>query len=305
MPIIVVAPGIDTSIPTGVQFSATFELTGPDGSRAVFNDQNDRDFVGMLRNVTGLDSPEVRENAEDLVQMDGGVHGDFFYGRRPIVLEGLILNPASIDERNRRQTRLMRASNAMRGDATLSWTLDYGHRQYVKVRRQQPLRINGAWQKDFQLALVAADPRIYNSQLRALTVAAGGVAGSTGFDSPLESPFLSQPATVGSLTLENDGSTDTPPYFIIYGPVTNPTITNTTTGDSIVINYQLAVGDYMAIDTLNRTVILNNNQSRYGAVDFNATTWFWLRPGENTIEFAPTAYQTGAALRAEWRDAWL
>ena len=47
-----VAPGVDTSIPTGPQVSAKYTLTGPDGTRAVFNDQNDRDYIGMVREIT-------------------------------------------------------------------------------------------------------------------------------------------------------------------------------------------------------------------------------------------------------------
>lgn len=88
---------------------------------ATFNDPLDPDFVGMLEEVTGLDGAEIRESAEDLVQADGGVHGDFYYGRRPIVISGRSYGHTTVAQRNARLDKLKRAANAMRSDATLAW----------------------------------------------------------------------------------------------------------------------------------------------------------------------------------------
>lgn len=153
-----------------IEISVKYTLTGPDGTVVVFNDTSDPNYIGMLTDVTGLDSPDVRESADDLVQMDGGIHGDFWYSRRPITLTGLILNPASATDRNNKSNRLSQATNAMRGDAILTWTPTGGTLQQIAVRRQQPLRITGAWQKQFLISLVAADPRIYSDALHTSTV---------------------------------------------------------------------------------------------------------------------------------------
>jgi hypothetical protein len=308
MPPILVPVGYsdDTSIPTGPQIDATYVLVGPDGTRAVFNDQTDRDYVGMLKEVTGLDSAEVRESAEDLVQQDGGVHGDFFYGRRPMTFTGIILNPATVDQRNRRMTKLMRASNAMRVDATLSWTLDGGYQQFVRVRRQQPLRITGAWQKEFQLAVVASDPRIYGLEMFSETVGADAVVSAAGRDYPHDFPVVYGGGAIsGQLILENRGNTSTPPVLTVYGPGTNPTITNATTGEAIVLTYELADDEFLTIDTLHRTVTLNNTASRYSAVDFLNTEWWHMAPGLNDIRLGFATSSAGASLNVQWRDAWL
>lgn len=289
---------------TGPQISAPFVLTGPDGTRVAFNNAADPDYIGMLRDVTGLDSPDVRESADDLVQMDGGIHGDFFYGRRPVTLTGLLLNPASADERNQRMTSLMRASNAMRADAILSWTLEGGEAQFLSVRRQQPLRITGAWQKEFQLAVVAADPRIYSTALHQEDVVPGA-DGLGGFSSPLTSPLTSSAPVSGQVMVDNQGSAQSPALLVINGPCTNPRVINFTTGEELVLTYTLGEAEFLVIDMLNRTVLLNNSASRYGAVDFNATSWWWLEPGENDIRFAPSSYSLGCTLEIHFRDAWL
>lgn len=293
------------SLPTGPQYSAIYILTGPDNTRAVFNDQTDPDFVGVLTEITGLDSPDVRENADDLVQMDGGIHGDFFYGRRPVVLSGIVLNPLSADERNVRMTKLMQASNAMRDDAILSWTLENNNQQFLSVRRQQPLRITGNWQKEFQCSLVAADPRIYSTTLNQVTTAASAVSSNVGrqYDKEYDTDYGGT-AVAGGLVISNDGNGMTYPILTVSGPGTNPQILNATTGESINVIYTLGSGEYLTIDTLNRTVLLNDASSRYGSVDFVTTEWWGLVPGLNDIRQGWTS-QSGASLTVQWRNAWL
>lgn len=107
--------------PYSSQTAAHYRLVGPSGAVATFNDEFDPSYVGMLTEVTGLDSAEVREAATDLVEADGGSHGNFYFGRRPIVLNGRVFGHGSHRERALRLDRARRASLAMRDDAVLSW----------------------------------------------------------------------------------------------------------------------------------------------------------------------------------------
>jgi virginiamycin B lyase len=148
-------------MPLGVEYGTRYELIGPSGDVAVFNDSTSGNFVGMLSpESSGLDSPEVRESAQDATEADGGVHGDFYYGRRPVVLQGTILATSATD-RNTKVERLLRASDAMRGDATLKWKpVGATEEVELKLRRQQPVRITKGFVKDFFVPLVAADAYI-------------------------------------------------------------------------------------------------------------------------------------------------
>lgn len=286
--ITVASGGVDTSIPTGPEIGAPFVLTGPDGTRAAFNDITDRDYVGMLSDVTGLDAPDIRESADDLVQMDGGIHGNFYYGRRPITLSGMLLNPVSIDDRNRRMTKIMRAARGLRADATLQWTLSGGQEQFVKVRLQQGPRFEGAWQKTFLVGLVAADPRIY----------------STIFQTQLID------AVTGTATVTNNGNAPTWPYLVIHGSATNPIAANNSTGEIISLTTVLDANNTITLDTLNRTAILDNpstdfHDSIYSAVVFADTDWWAIQPGDNIIGLEGTSFGSGASLTVQWRDAWM
>lgn len=290
------------------QFDATYVLTGPDGARAVFNDQTDPDYVGVLTDISGFDSPDVRESADDLIQQDGGIHGSFYYGRRPLTMSGIMLNPASTDARNQRWTKLSRASNAMREDAVLTWTLAGGEQQFLAVRRQQPLRATGGWQKEFQLSLVAADPRIYSQAQHTNNVNLSGAGGSGGFAFNMGFDLGFGLAVVsGQMLLTNAGNFPTYPVFVITGPVVNPTIQNFTTGATLYLTYSLAAGEQLVVDTLNHTVLLGGTASRYSAVDFPRSSADWLPfvPGVNDVRLAVDSFSAGANLAATWRDAWL
>lgn len=286
------------------EFGIKYTLTGPDGTSAVFNDQADPNYVGVLTEITGFDSPDVRESADDLVQMDGGIHGDFFYGRRPITMTGLILNPSGLTDRADRAMLVSRASDAMRGDASLVFTPPGGVQSIIWVRRQQPLRITGGWQKQFQLQLVAADPRVYSYALNTAVVMASASSGDVGraYDKQYDIDY-GPAAPSGQVLITNGGSTLTYPVLTITGPATNPQITNMTTGQRISLAYTLVAGEQLVIDTLNRTVKLGGVANRYGAIDFLNTSWWGLVPGVNDLRIA--SFATGASLRVDWRDAWL
>ncbi len=269
----------DITIVVGVETGVTRILTGPDGTRAVFNDPADRDFVGYIEVVSGFDSPEVRESADLLVEGDGGVHGNFYFGRRPWTIEGLVWPDPDQATVNARIDRIDRASRALRANSTLTWSASGGMDVQLTGRLQQPLRITDRRPKRFQVAMVAADPRIYSQIRHSQSVA----------------------ANPGTLTLTNNGDAGTPPLITLRGDWVNPVITNQSTGESIALTITTVAGDVLVIDTLAKTVLLNAT-NRYSAVNFTTTNWWELAPGKNNIAVTPTS-GTGS-YEVAWRDAW-
>jgi hypothetical protein len=98
---------------------ALYTLVAPDGSRCVFNDQTDPDFCGINASATGLDSPDVMVATDTLVGADGGYNGNFYYGNRPITLNGMVYGFPDIPTRNLMLAKIMGASNAMQSDGAL------------------------------------------------------------------------------------------------------------------------------------------------------------------------------------------
>ena len=221
------------------EFGATFYLSGPVvdmfAQEASFNNPGDPRYVGMLSSLSGLDSPEVRENGEDLVEFDGGVSGPNYYGRRPIVLEGLIYGHSSKEQRSEKIALLRRASNLMRQEGQLIWlpSVENAELVYINVKRQMPLRIEGGWNKTFQLPLIASDPHIYSyNSYNAFT-----------------------PTPSELLDMENKGDATAWPVYTILGPMTGPiSIVNNAEPAPIMLDTDLDFGEALIVDTLKKTV---------------------------------------------------
>lgn len=277
--------------PTAGQSSAIYTLTSPRGNSAVFNDEASPDFVGSLAGddaVSGLDSPEVRQTLHDLVEADGSISSQVFHGPRPFTLQGFIKAP-SISVRNDRETKLRQVVNeCMRADGTLTWTPDGGLSQRLNVRKNQPIRVRGGFVKEFLIAMVAADPRIYGSTLNTLT--------DTG--TPL------------TLAVVNDGNGDSPPVLIrVTGPVTNPLVRRVQGSNDDALKFAglvIAGGAFIDINMLNKTAVDNLGASVYSFVDFPANAdWWELLPGSNTVTVEGTGQTAASALRVDWRSVWL
>ena len=251
-------------------------------ARAVLNDQTDPDYVGVVKEMTGLDSPEVRESAEDLVQADGGAHGLFWYGRRPITATIQVANVTGPADRDAKIDKLIRATNAMRSDAILWWqnnpttsTLP----MQTWVRRQQPLRMTGAWVKEVQIALVSQYAPLFGATSRASGTVASG------------SPVV----------LENQGSYPSYPVIRVNGPSTNPQVAVTGAGTLKTTGLTIASGAYVDFDMLNHTAVRNDGTSMNRYIDFtNITAWPSLASGNNTFTLTG-----GGSMVVFWRDAWV
>jgi hypothetical protein len=283
---------------TGIRYELTSALhSKPSGEpvRAVFNDPSDVDYVGTLHSITGLDSPEVRENAANLVEADGGLHNRFFYGRRPITMEGQI-HAATATERNERLTRLREVSDAMYTDVVLKWQATGGPEVFTSLRRQQPLRISGNWVKDYFAAFVAADPRIYSTAVKAYSL--------------VRKSGIVVPGT--ATPVENEGTAYTPATMQITGPTSAGDLTDVvvqgyeTVGDIVTLNgLTMSTGEIINIDTYNKTVIDTSAGSLYSKVNYVATDWDYIAPGEGEAWWEGTGVTAGANVTLSFRDAWL
>lgn len=299
--------------PIGVEHGLKYVITGPDGTRAVLNDDTDPDYVGYLNSrdgggVTGLERAGVRENADLLPEADGGVHGTFLRDRLSFTLQGTVppdYSPVAVPYDNwvGRQARLLRATDALAGDAILTWTPSGAVPVQVAFRAQQATRITGARPKSFMVAGVSAESAAYSQALNVASVVPSGAAGG-GFTSPVTSPLGSSATAAGALAVVNAGSVPTWPELTIIGPCSNPSVT--LNGQGLYFAYSLSAGESLVIDTnpRRRTVKLNGAANRYSAIDWSRSTWFALAPGSNTLQLGFTSYSSPAALECRWRDAW-
>jgi hypothetical protein len=97
--------------------------------------------------------------------------------------------------------------------------------------------------------------------------------------------------TIPSVTVFNNGTQTAWPTFTIYGPATNPVITDVLTWQTMPFNINLAAADILVVDTRNKNVVLHDGTvvplPKFGTPvtdilvgsNFQDTTYPALRPG--------------------------
>jgi hypothetical protein len=265
--------------------------------------------TGLL--VQGLDagSPAVREVTEQRTGSDGELDTTALTGARAVSLDLLaIQSPAAFEDEiaaylrpdtrpylyvvddewaqeRRLRLRYVQVSNARTSDmpATI---------RHVQAQWKAP---DGIWED------ATGDTTV--------TILAD-ISDGAGLAWPITFPISwDATAAAGSQIITNAGSL--PAYFTarLYGPCTGPALVNVTTGEEIVFTSDLVlgVGDYVEIDTREHTALAESvpDASRLNYLDFAASTWWRLAPGDQEIRFAPASESAGAQVVIIYRPAWL
>lgn len=255
--------------------------------------------------VTSLDPgmPAVRSSVQDAPSRYGTVDTSRYFGARAVTAA------FSSDEAGRRA--LMN---------TLSELADPSQRFYLVVTI--PEWGTGQWRMllrpdQFSMPLTYTDDDIQAGwqapygvwetlNLSSRTIWPGGV--STGG----KSYPLSYPRDYGTGTAPGTGVVTigqhlaTPPVIRIYGPVTAPSITNSTTGTTLAFqgSFTIAAGQYVAIDSGAGTVLANDdpNASRLQFIDWTQSNLWWLQSGVNQIQFSGTGLSAVTQTVLTWRE---
>lgn len=291
----------------GHELSVPYELTTPDGGRAVFQDSTDPDFVGYLREISGLESADTRTSVEDRPGEDGSNFGDFLHGPRIVTFDGFIQTGLTAEERNVKISKLTRATRAMRSDGTLRWTESGRDETMISFRRQQRPVISNRLPKNFLVALIAKDPRIVGTTEQTLVIPITGSAQGSGFSFPFSFPLAFQAGSTpaGQNFVLNEGDGPARVRLKVEGPIVNPVIRNETTGQELRLIYTLGAAEYLLLDSSDHSILLDGTSTRYGALDFEDSEWWDLDPGSNDIRLFSTSYSNPAALTVYWRSTWL
>lgn len=134
------------------------------------------------------------------------------------------------------------------------------------------------------------------------TAVAPGLTFDTGFPASFPSFVSSAAALLNEGTLNAHWTAD------LYGPFTGPALINRTTGEGLYLpGLSVGAGDYLHLDSLNRTVTLNGSDgaTRYGYLDFVNSTWWTLAPGLTMVEFSPASSASPASAAITWYDTFL
>jgi hypothetical protein len=293
--------------------SLAYELIAPDGARAVVGNSDaaraDPDYIGPLdpeNGITGLlDCAGVRESSTDLVEADGASHGSFWLSRRSGTVQGLLYpNVLDSDVVAAAESKLKRATRALRGDGYLRWTPpNASSARQLRFRVQDGPHVTGRRPKAFQVTLVSTDLYALASTEASIVITAGAAAGETGIANPITNPISTSLTATGQEFVVNQGDAPTWPRFRIDGPITNPQVLNNTTGQLLALAYTLGAGEYLDIYPERGRILLGGTADRYSELDFANSTWWQLQPRSNDVRLLASSFSSPAALTVYFRHA--
>jgi hypothetical protein len=160
----------------------------------------------------------------------------------------------------------------------------------------------------FQLICKVKDPTIYGYPSKTASTQGTNpttLGGTAVFSVALPIIFGASTVTVSN-TANNAGTIPVyPSSIIVNGPINTPTVTNTTTGEYITINQNLSsISDVLTIsyDKDSLSITLNGNSVLSSVV--TGSTYFKLRPGNNTITLSGSTISSGAYCVVNYLDGW-
>jgi hypothetical protein len=262
----------------------------------------------QVTSVEGLEAlPDLRVQDSDRGYQDGMITGRDFFGGRTITITMLTLGNSSGSAQYNHNLLQAALQPQQTGTTPLQFQLSAaGGLQFVNARVRRGMTIVDP---DYTYGLIksqysfyCADPRYYDNTTQTATMAISSPLGrSYNRTYPLTFGGGSQTSTA---LINNAGTTSTYPTITVGGPVTNPIIGSLTTGQSLSFNYTMSTSDVIAIDLLNKTILLNGSPARN--LLLGSSQWFAAAPGNNSFYFNGSGTTAGTTYATvQWNNAYI
>lgn len=229
-----------------------------------------------ISTIEGFEYPSVRGVIEDISGEKSSLFITSKFGRRPLSVIGF-KKPQTYQER-------IDMLGVFRQDGNLrlmEFTSQDGRLLQSEVLVEKILYPYDQVKKPFLIEMVAPDWRFYNQT-----------------ETVISSTDMNQ-------NIENDGNEKTCPVFRIYGPFTSVQISNLSTGEEFSITQSVNDGEYVEVNVMNRTVMLNDGYSDTSIFSSFVGEFFCLIPGVNLINYIVVGDGANTILQTTFRDAWL
>ncbi len=251
--------------------------------------------IGGLRSLA--DPEDIRDGA---IGRRGEVTRNSFRRGKTLAYE-LLLQASSLADLRRLATELAATFDDLaEGRMLVTPHPDYaaGFSRFFRGRAlsldegEEILNPHARWQyqQPFALGIRMADARFYDPQ--EVIEETGDIALSGGLAPPLTPP-VTLPDTgegAGTVTVENVGNAAADPVIDIFGPVTNPVLTNLTAERALAFTgLELDASTFLRVDFFARTVKLLGTSDYRLKIDWGESDWWdpgvdGLAPGENLIQ---------------------
>jgi hypothetical protein len=274
-------------VPASSQLTALIDDSAVTGVTIPFNSgADDYGVAWTMTTLDGWDSPDLPEAAESKPGADGMWDALNYYGGRTLSLEGKLVALSYAD----REAAEYRLRQAVTRDRPVTVTVGETTPKWVLARRTGRLMVRPVTEtiSEFNIAMLAPDPRKYGSNLVSATIAVADGLG--GLAPPWTPPVLLPAISTGasSVGLVNTGIYNSPPTITIRGPGSGVGIFNLTTNRHLTYDLVLGASDFIVIDVASGVSLLNGTAARAPIAGSSVTGQFLVEPGSNLFRIFGT-----------------
>jgi phage-related protein len=152
-----------------------------------------------------------------------------------------------------------------------------------------------------QVDFFCPDPNYYDNNLQTSVMQISAALGRT-YNKTFNYTYGGGSATV-TTTISNIGWATTYPIIRINGPITNPVVGNSTSGDTLYFSGTYSALDLLEIDLYNQLITLNGAPARNLLI---SGTWFDAPPGNSNFFFTGTSTLAGTTqATVSWYSAYI
>ena len=268
----------------------------------------------LLSHIEGLGIPETTSEITQAPLQDGSdIHG-ILLENRIIRLETTIRakDRISLYELRRKILRVINprtynVKSKKRGELLLFYTNDYKtYRIYAHIEDSIDFKDRFKNNDKAEIIFTAHDPYLLDEENTKLIIKK--FSGGLKFPLKLKTRF----ANVGyKRDYDNDSDTDLPVKIKYFGPVTNPKITNETTGEAIKVNKTLEQGDVLEINTKDGEQTVNivksngTTENVFHWIDLQNRDFFKLIIGKNVISYSGDDESHSGSIELEFSRKWV
>ena len=252
--------------------------------------------------IDGLSLPGIRTSSGNYSGRDGGYVGSQFYSSRDIALQGNVFS----SNVNALETTRTALQAALKGQNVTVGIITNAGASYViyanLISFQMPIP-RDLFKAPFKIELVATDPTIYDNSGGGALTANVALIVSGGYTYPVTYP-VTYAGSTGPTTVSNSGTTPVYPMITLTGTMTNPVITNNSTGAFLSLTpITTGPGDTVTIDMRQRRILLNGGNIY--ALKSGLSSFWSLQPGGNSISLTSSSGSDTVTATVSWRSGYM
>jgi len=285
---------------------SSITLNDADGNAVTLHDEaSGKRGIERALGFAGIGA--IRDSRRVRPQGHGGLDESKFEDGRLMVIEGAVWSPLGQDDAWAEWDAIIAPmmETLDEGPALIKWTRSDGVALQRLVRlasEVDPPIEEGAAMLRYQAQFYAEDPRAYS---QTLTTATGStITGGSGAVMPEPFPIVFGAVVSGEAVVNNTGTRPTPSVLRVYGYAASASILLIDTTGKIALTGAVAPGEYLEIDTQERTLNLNGTSPAQNLLDSANTTWFELPKGTSTIRLTAGSNDATARVDCLYRPAY-